>query len=54
MLEIQYDPLQKRHYTELADEPGRPIIIADTPQQIEEFWNDVEAGRFWREQNEAA
>ena len=44
MMKVDYDPCSKRWFICLPEEPGRPRIEADTPQQLEDFLDWVENG----------
>lgn len=53
-MRIDCDPITNRWYVCLPDEPGRPRIEADTPEQLEAFLNDVQMGMFHRERKAEA
>lgn len=45
---IDQDPVTKRWYAWLLDEPGKPRIETDDPKLLENFWNDICAGNIAR------
>ena len=46
---IDFDPCTNRWSIWLPDEPGKPRIEADSPDLLEQFFSDVEAGIMHRE-----